>query len=556
MAVPFSISALQEEFAKLKNQHFDLIVIGGGITGAGIALDAASRGIKTVLFEKDDFASGTSSRSTKLIHGGLRYLKQLEIGLVREVGTERAIVHRLAPHMVIPEKMLLPLVEDGTFGKWATSLGLWVYDVLAGVEDEDARIMLNKEQTQEKEPLLNPEKLVGGGYYAEYRTDDARLTIENIKKAVEFGALAFSYTSVENFTYEEKKITGVEVVSQLTGEKIRLKSKYVINAAGPWVDRLRKKDKSLKGKRLHLTKGVHLVVSHKKLPVKQAVYFDVPDGRMIFAIPRGKITYIGTTDTEYHNDPEEVQADKNDAVYLLNAVNNTFPSVNLTVSDVISTWAGLRPLIHEDGKSASELSRKDEIFESESGLLSIAGGKLTGYRKMAERIIDKLMERIADQEGVVFKKCFTDQITLPGGDFENYQAVTEYISEISQKLISKGASLHTAWYLVTTFGTQTDEILKIVEENGGGKDIEEDIVMAELEFCFKHEMVSRPSDFFIQRTGRLYFDIQSITSYLDKAIVYFSEKLAWNTDKIDAERIKVLTAIEKATACIHQSGES
>lgn len=556
MAHPFSVLTQQQAFTKLKGSHFDLVVIGGGITGAGIALDAASRGLKTVLFEKGDFASGTSSRSTKLIHGGLRYLKQLEIGLVREVGTERAIVHRLAPHMVIPEKMLLPLVEDGTFGKWATSLGLWVYDVLAGVEDDDARIMLNKEQTQEKEPLLNAGKLIGGGYYAEYRTDDARLTIENIKKAAEFGALAFNHTEVAGFLYEEKKISGVEVVSRISGEKATLTATYIVNAAGPWVDQLRKKDKSLKGKRLHLTKGVHLVVSHQKLPIKQAVYFDVPDGRMIFAIPRGKITYIGTTDTEYRSELEEVIADKDDANYLLNAVNNTFPTVNLTIDDVISTWAGLRPLIHEDGKSASELSRKDEIFESESGLFSIAGGKLTGYRKMAERIVDRLGERMKEQQGVDLKKCFTDEIVLPGGNFENYRTVTAYEEKISQRLNAMGIASHSAWYLVSTFGSQTDEILNIFQESERSQRIEEDLVMAELDFCFRYEMIGSPADFFIQRTGRLYFDIQSIAPCMDRVLNYFTEKLSWDTAKRDEEKIKILTAIDKATSCIRDSGIS
>ena len=550
MAAPFSFFTHLESFGKLSSQHFDLIVIGGGITGAGIALDAASRGIKTVLFEKDDFASGTSSRSTKLIHGGLRYLKQLEIGLVREVGMERAIVHKIAPHMVIPEKMLLPLVEDGTFGKWATSLGLWVYDVLAGVEDDDARIMLNKEQTLEKEPLLNPEKLIGGGFYAEYRTDDARLTIENLKKAVELGAMAFNHTLAEDLIYENSKLRGVKVLNQLSGEKEVVKASYVINASGPWVDTLRKKDKSLKEKRLHLTKGVHLVVPHQKLPIRQAVYFDVPDGRMIFAIPRGNITYIGTTDTDYKGDLNEVMADRDDATYLLNAVNNTFPTVHLNLEDVVSTWAGLRPLIHEDGKSASELSRKDEIFESESGMFSIAGGKLTGYRKMAERMVDKIMEKLAENEKRPFRSCKTDQITLPGGAFKNYQAVDRYLAEISKNPALKEASPNSAWHLVTTFGKQAGEILRYLPGNTGRKSITEDIVMAELEFTFAHEMVCSPSDFFIQRTGRLYFDIASIPASLDKVVHFFSEKLGWSSDKIDYEKAKVLKAVEKATACI------
>lgn len=546
MAAPFSIFTRQQHCQNLSREHFDVVVIGGGITGAGIALDAVQRGLKTLLLEKDDFASGTSSRSTKLIHGGLRYLKQLEIGLVREVGTERAIVHRMAPHMVIPEKMLLPLVQDGSFGKWATSLGLWVYDVLAGVDDEDARIMLNREQTLEKEPLLNPDKLIGGGYYAEYRTDDARLTIENIKKAAELGAIALNYVCVEGFIYKQNKVAGVAVLDRLNNIKAEVQANYVINATGPWVDLLRKKDNSLKGKRLHLTKGIHLVVDHSRLPVRQAVYFDVPDGRMIFAIPRGNITYIGTTDTDYKGNIEEVAATAADADYLLNAVNNVFPSVNLKPEDILSSWAGLRPLIHEDGKSASELSRKDEIFESETGLYSIAGGKLTGYRKMAERIVDKVMDRLEEEKKKAFVSCATNELRLPGGGFRNYQEVVDYTALISDRLVAKGISRQMARYLVQTYGKQTEVILGYL---GGSQASEADLLMAELNFAFEFEMACSPADFFIQRTGRLYFDIHSVLPNLERVLDFFAQKLNWETSMGEQERLRMLHYVERATAC-------
>ena len=283
---------------QLAEETFDLVLIGGGITGAGIALDAVSRGLKVALVEKQDFAQGTSSRSTKLIHGGLRYLKQGDLKLVKEVGSERAIVHKNAPHLVIPEKMLLPLIEGGTYGKMATSFGLKVYDVLAGVKGDDRRKMLSKQQTQQKEPLLNPDTLKGGGYYAEYRTDDARLTMGIIKTANEYGALCANHCEAIKLLYNEGGIIGVQVKDHIQDKVMEIHAQQVVNATGPWVDTIRQEDNSLKGKRLHLTKGVHLVVNHQKFPLKQSLYFDVPDGRMIFAIPRGKITYIGTTDTK------------------------------------------------------------------------------------------------------------------------------------------------------------------------------------------------------------------------------------------------------------------
>ena len=305
----------------LDKENFDLLVIGGGITGAGIALDAASRGLKVALVEKGDFASGTSSKSTKLIHGGLRYLKQFDFWLVKEVGSERAIVHNLAPHLVIPEKMVLPLIEGGSYGKWLTSIGLKIYDILAHVGGDDKRQMLSKKEALALEPLLPKKILKGAGYYAEYRTDDARLTIENLKKSLAYGVRALNYAEVTNFIYEKERVAGAIVKDVTSGKEITIKSKYVISAAGPWVDELRSINNSKKGKRLHLTKGIHLVFPHEKLPVQHSVYFDVPDGRMIFAIPRGKITYVGTTDTNYDLD--------NTAVNQSSSIDRTVPTFSL-----------------------------------------------------------------------------------------------------------------------------------------------------------------------------------------------------------------------------------
>ena len=275
----FSFFNRKKNIEELKSEEFDLLIVGGGITGAGIALDAASRGMKVALVEKNDFASGTSSKSTKLIHGGLRYLKQLDFWLVKEVGTERAIVHKLAPHLVIPEKMILPLIDGGTYGSWLTSFGLKVYDVLADVEGDDKRKMLDKGEALEKEPLLPEDILRGAGYYAEYRTDDARLTLEVLKTALNYSTKAINYAEVLDFLYEENRVVGAIVNDFFTSTELCIKAKYIVNATGPWVDTLRQKNHSTTGKKLRLSKGVHLVVDHDKLPVKQSVYFDGLDGR-------------------------------------------------------------------------------------------------------------------------------------------------------------------------------------------------------------------------------------------------------------------------------------
>ena len=514
----------QSIIAKLKSEHYDLLVIGGGITGAGIGLDASARGLKTALVEKNDFAFGTSSRSTKLIHGGLRYLKQFEFGLVKEVGSERAVVHQLAPHLVVPEKMLLPLHEKRGFGSLLTSIGLKLYDFLAGVKPEDQRRMLTKNQTLHQEPLLRKDDIKGGAIYAEYRTDDARLTIEIIKSASLHGAEVVNYCKVISFLYQNGKICGTKVRDEISGEEFEIRARAIINAAGPWVDELRVLDKSKQGKQLHLTKGVHLVVPKEKLAVRQAIYFDVEeDSRMIFAIPRGRTTYIGTTDTNYVGSKEEVVASKADAEYLIRAINQTFPGVNIKLSDIESSWAGLRPLISEEGKSASELSRKDEIFEAPSGLLSIAGGKLTGYRKMAERVLDLLIERTFLEREL--EECSTHKIRLFGSDFKNYKEVKTYTAKLNSKLKEYQIESEVANYLVGNYGKQADFILNDIQT--GDSDIE--LAKAELRFSIRKEMVVKPSDFFVRRTGMLYFNKPRMQKVVDEVMVEFRDWMSWDT---------------------------
>ncbi|MEP6737650.1 MAG: glycerol-3-phosphate dehydrogenase/oxidase [Chryseolinea sp.] len=518
---------------KLSTESFDLIVIGGGITGAGIALDAASRGIKTALLEKNDFAFGTSSRSTKLIHGGLRYLKQLEFGLVKEVGSERAVVHKLAPHLVVPEKMLLPLSEKNGLGYWLTSIGLKIYDWLAGVKPEDQRKMLTKIQTLKYEPLLRKEDVNGGAIYAEYRTDDARLTIEIIKEAVNHGATILNYAKVIDFIYRDGIITGVQVQEQHTSVQFVVNGKVAVSAAGPWVDELREINKSKMGKRLHLTKGVHIVVSHERFPIKQAIYFEVEDGRMIFAIPRGKITYIGTTDTNYSGATDDVWAASDDVRYLVNGVNAMFPSVQLKIDDIESSWAGLRPLIHEEGKSASELSRKDEIFESETGLVSIAGGKLTGYRKMAERVVNLIVKKHFEQKEL--KQCFTEQIVLAKHQFKNVKQVAIFTEGLQADVLRLGLDKSMCNYLVENYGPAARDIVSKAAELTGSTDGDINLLMAELDYCLSQEMVCTLSDFFVRRTGLLNFNISRVVRWKDQIASICQEAMGWDEFRMASE---------------------
>jgi glycerol-3-phosphate dehydrogenase len=518
---------------RLAEETFDVLIIGGGITGAGIALDAQTRGMKTALVEMQDFAAGTSSRSTKLVHGGLRYLKQFEVKMVAEVGKERAVVYENGPHVTVPEWMLLPIYKGGTFGMFTTSIGLRLYDFLAGVKRSERRTMLDRNETLRKEPLLKEEGLKGGGYYVEYRTDDARLTIEVIKKAVSHGAAAINYTKAEELLSANGKLVGVRVRDMLGGGTYAIRARRVVNAAGPWVDAIREMDGSRRGKTLRLTKGVHLVFDGRRFPLRQAVYFDTPDGRMVFAIPRDGKTYVGTTDTDYDGDPIHPTMSAADRDYLLRAANFMFPSVKLAERDVESSWAGLRPLIYQEGKSPSEVSRRDEIFRSDSGLLTIAGGKLTGYRKMAETVVDLLSRELTREGRGPFAACTTRRIPISGGDVGGSARFPEFLKRQSERGVGLGLSPESAGRLAHKYGTNVERIYEIMEEQreeAARLDLPADLY-ASVVYAVEDEMAVKPADFWIRRSGMLFFDRSRVLKWKGAVGRLMAEKLNYTEEQ-------------------------
>ncbi|MEH7222744.1 glycerol-3-phosphate dehydrogenase/oxidase [Bacillus sp. JJ1566] len=534
----------------MEKQVQDLFIIGGGITGAGIALDASTRGLKTALVELQDFAAGTSSRSTKLVHGGLRYLKQFEVGLVAEVGKERAIVYENGPHVTTPVWMLLPLHKGGTFGKFSTSIGLRVYDFLAGVKKSERRSMLSVEETLGKEPLIKKDGLKGGGYYVEYRTDDARLTIEVMKKAIEKGTKAVNYAKVESFIYENQKVKGVKVVDQLTGKEYKIFAKKIVNATGPWVDTMREADKSKKGKVLRLTKGVHIVIDQFKFPLKQAVYYDTPDGRMVFAIPRDGKTYVGTTDTFYDKDTAHPTVTAEDRTYLMNTINYMFPTVKVKDSDIESSWAGVRPLIYEEGKDPSEISRKDEIWVSDSGLITIAGGKLTGYRKMAETVVDKVGNLLEEEGTTGIKPCQTKDMAISGGSVGGSKKYPGFVAEKVEQLVKEfQLTYEEAEKLTRLYGSNIDIVKEIMAES---KDKANEVglplhILASLEYGIQYEMVTKPIDFLIRRTGAMFFNIDWVNQWKKQIVAHMAERFNWTEEEKERYEVEVESSIKDAT---------
>ncbi|MBP0724019.1 glycerol-3-phosphate dehydrogenase/oxidase [Bacillus sp. RG28] len=550
----FSGKHRKEVLNKVTKQELDVIVIGGGITGAGIALDGTTRGLSTVVFEMQDFAAGTSSRSTKLVHGGLRYLKQFEVKMVAEVGKERAIVYENGPHVTTPEWMLLPFHTGGTFGAFTTSIGLRVYDFLAGVKKSERRKMFSREETMKKEPLVKQDGLKGGGYYVEYRTDDARLTIEVMKEAIKHGAKAVNYAKVDNFIYKDGKVCGVRVVDLLDGKEYEVYGKKIVNAAGPWVDTLREKDNSKKGKVLQLSKGVHLVIDQKRFPLGQAIYFDTPDGRMVFAIPRGGKTYVGTTDTFYDKDAAVPKMTSEDRTYIINAINYMFPTVKITEADIESSWAGVRPLIYEEGKSASEISRKDEIWTSESGLITIAGGKLTGYRKMAEMVLDHVTAVLQKEGHGSYPTTKTKHMPISGGHVGGSKQFPAFIAKKVQDATKFGLTAEQAEHFAKFYGSNVDVLFELANEY---KDESENYnlpldVLLPLVYAIEFEMVAKPVDFFVRRMGAVFFNIEWVYKWKEAVINYMAVKLNWSEEEQGKYTIELENALTDAVVPVDQ----
>lgn len=552
MSTQFSLQNRSGLKAQLRSETLDVLVIGGGVTGAGILLDAQARGMKVGLVEMQDFAAGTSSRSTKLVHGGLRYLKQFEVELVAEVGTERAIVYENAPHVTTPLWMVLPIVKRGTYGMFMSSIGLYLYDRLAAVKDSERRTMLSREEALALEPLLRPDDLRGAGKYVEYRTDDARLTLEILKEAVDRGAVALNYSKAESLIYNHERVVGANIKDLITGETYTVSARKVINATGPWVDELRTLDKSKDGKSLHLTKGVHIVIDQSRFPLHHPVYFDVPDGRMVFAIPREGKVYVGTTDTNYHGNPKAVRTTKRDRDYLMDCVNHMFPSIHITADDIESFWAGVRPLIHEDGKAPSEISRRDEVFVAKSGLITIAGGKLTGYRKMADKVTSLVATQLADELGVQYPDCSTDKIALSGGKFGDSTEMPAYVVQRVEEGVALGLSHAEALRLAQRYGTNIATVYRILKERGPeapqyGLSLE---VFASLVYGLEREMVATPSDFFIRRTGAMFFNVAWVRQWQKPVVNFMSHYYRWSEEATQKHSLELQEQIAVATEVV------
>lgn len=538
----FSSTPKRNAYIKqILESSFDLVVIGGGITGAGIAWDATLRGLKVLLLEQNDFASGTSSKSTKLIHGGLRYLKQLKFKQVYEVGRERAIVHNIARFLVRPEKMLLPIYEKGSLSRIMAALALSVYDMLAGVGKVDSFTYHDKEKTKNLEPLLPLQNLLGSFLYAEYQTDDHRLTWTLIQSALNKDAMCLNYAKVNQIkTDENRSIKAVCFEDTLSGEIFEIKTSLVVNAAGPWVVDVISLDAFPPQKELLLSKGTHIVLSHTKFPLKQALYFDdIEKKRMIFAIPKGNTTYVGTTDVEYTEDKNKIFSSNDEIDYLIKTLQALFPQLSINVSDIISTWVGVRPLIKEPGKNSTEVSRKDEIFISPSGLISIAGGKLTGFRKMAEKVVNLLVKSHFQDKIGIKRSSGTKNTLLDGNSFNSASEFNSYLVRLKEQFNHLGLEPESASIFMKRYGDKMDKMMGLLSDNLNRNDNIEWLLETEIKYGISHEMIYFPTDFIQRQTGMLWFDRPTCVLKKDFILTVFALEFEWDNNKLSQERLKL-----------------
>ncbi len=597
----FSIKRREQDINVFKEETLDVLIIGGGITGAGAALQASASGLRTGLVEMQDFAEGTSSRSTKLVHGGLRYLKQFDVEVVADTVQERAVVQGIAPHIPKADPMILPVYDepDATFSMFSLKVAMDLYDQLASVTGTTyANYTLTKEEVLERVPQLNSENLLGAGVYLDYRNNDARLVIENIKRAAEDGGHMVSRMKVVKILHDDEgKASGAEVEDLLTGDTIRINARVVMNTTGPWSDTIRQMDDKIESvPQMRPTKGVHLVVDNKKLFVPQPTYFDTgkQDGRMVFVIPREEKTYFGTTDTDYKGDFLNPTVEQDDVDYLLDIVNARYPSADITINDIESSWAGLRPLIatnggsdyngqstklitddsfeavlsivekYQQGKveryevadvlkniestnseaetSPSTLSRGSSLEIDDDGLITVAGGKITDYRKMALGAVKAVIEILERDFDLSYDLIDSAQYPVSGGDIDP-QKVDEETDALARTGMEKGLTESEAAYLANLYGSNTPAVYVLLDEVEQVKGL----TMADtisLHYAMREEMALTPSDFLIRRTNHMLFMRDTLDTIIEPVISEMARYHDWSDDI----RTHYTTELEKAIA--------
>ena len=520
-----SIKHRQEALQAFQTEEFDLLVIGGGITGAGTARDAASRGMKVALVNSHDYAEGTSSRSSKLIHGGVRYLENKEFHLVFEALNERRRLFEMAPHLVHPLRFNIPLYKGGRVPLWMMKLGMFLYDALALFETPEPHESMDREQIISHIPQLEEKELEGAVAYSDAYMDDDRLVHETLRSAVKNGAMCANHTRVTKVSWQDGKVTGAEVQDELTQKIFHVKAKHVVVAVGPWTDVLGPNIMQNWKRKLRPSKGVHLVFHRSRVPLDQAVVM-AAEKRIVFLIPRKEMIIVGTTDTDYTGDVAKPVAEQADVHYLLSVAKKYFPHLNLTAKDIVSTYAGVRPLIDDGAETESKTSREHEIWSYPEGVTIVAGGKYTTYRKMAEDIVAAVLNHFDLEQKQKWNKTDTTRALNPLIEKANYERgfalVGSWASELKvpHRLMANLYERHgeEALKIIRKYSQKDDQLLTV----------EQRFWVLEARHAIHATQCLRLKDFYFRRTPLYLTKGESGLALSSLLSEQFQKELGWD----------------------------
>jgi len=522
-----------EALTMLAEGSFDVLVIGGGITGAGVARDAAMRGLSVALVDASDFASGTSSRSSRLVHGGVRYLEHGQLGLVFEACRERRILATIAPHLVRPLQFMWPVYEKARIRLWKLRAGLFLYDALALGRNLGRHRTISTHVVTALEPELRHMGMTGGALYFDAATDDIRLTLATVLSARDSGAIVLNHVSVHDLLMTSDGVCGARAVDLRTGVDVEIRARAVVNAAGPWSDAIVRMAEPQARRAVRGTKGVHVSVPRDRVRNNGALTLLSPiDGRVMFVLPAGAFSIIGTTDTEFDGRPERVRATVADVTYLLRSANAFFPGAHLMASDVVSAWAGIRPLVASGDKDPDAASREHAIAWTVPGLLSVTGGKLTTYRAMAADVMDTIARRLRVGHG----RAATHTESLPGGDMASLE------DELALARATIGAP-DIAEHLVHAYGTRWRAIWQLasVDRALAERLIPElHYIAAELDWGVAHEMARTLGDLLIRRLHVAFETRDHALSIAPAVAERLAPVMSWNVeDELQSYRREV-----------------
>ncbi len=503
------------------------------------------RGLKTILVEQNDLGSGTSSRSSRLIHGGLRYLEQGEFGLVLEANRERRILQRIAPHLVWPLPFVFPVHRGDRISRWRLAAGMLLYDILALFRNVRPHRLLGKRGMLEAEPMLRDRGLLGGARYYDAQCDDARLVVATARSAIHHGAQVANYIVVRSLERTAGRVVGAQLEDRLTGERGVVRASVVVNATGPWADQVRRLEDAGATPLLQPTKGVHVVVERSRLEHREAVAFTSPiDGRVMFVLPWGDLSYIGTTDTDSTEPPGELTVSADEVVYLLRSANARFPSARLSLEDVRATWAGLRPLLADhDNRSASSRSREHALVHGSGGMLTVVGGKLTTYRAMAAEVVDQAMRELRHRDGGHrHAEANTHEDPLPGGEAAD-------LTQFRERGLELGIPADSVDHLLRHYGTEAAGIFNL-----GGADRRllrrlaepHPAIEAEVVHAVRRELAQRVEDVLVRRFHLYYEHPDQGVSVARRVAELMGEELGWDNARIAEEADRYISYVARS----------